>query len=176
MDRDMFEQIMNLHADSIYSFCYRLTMNRDIADELYQETMVKAFEEKDRIHKDQNPRSFMICIAIGNWKNIKRKEARRSHLAPVTSYDEKEVGYPLSGEVVEETILEQERSEILDRIFFYMDDKYRIPMILYYKYEYDLDSIAAICKKPKGTIKSRLHKGRQIVRDELMKARYYDEE
>jgi len=175
LDRDTFEQIMNIHGKNIYGFCCSLTMNKDLAEDLYQETMLKAFEVKDRINEKENPQSFIISIAIGKWRNMKRKEGRRNRITPFAEYDENKEAYGQSSESLDKGLLEKEQREILDKIFCEMDEKYKIPMLLYYKERYDLETIAKVCKKPKGTIKSRLHKGREIVREGLRKRRYYGE-
>lgn len=172
MERNTFEQFMLEHGKSIYSFCYHLTMNRDVADDLYQETMLKAFEEIDNIYENRNPESFIISIAIGKWRNIRKKEARRNKIIPIELFDELDEEQLESLENVEDTILQKEQSDILDRVFRKMEDKFKIPMILYYKEQMSLEEISRICKKPKGTIKSRLHKGRKIVKKELVKERY----
>lgn len=175
MERNAFEQFMIEHSKSIYSFCYYLTRNRDIADDLFQETMLKAFEEIDTIDENRNPESFLISIAIGKWKNIQKKEARRNKIVPTNIFDEMNEEQLEGLENVENSILQKEQREILDRIFNKMDDKFKIPIILFYKEQLNLDEISKICKTPKGTIKSRLHKGREIIRKELMKERYSDE-
>lgn len=51
-------------------------MNKDLAEDLYQETMLKAFEVKDRINEKENPQSFIISIAIGKWRNMKRRKKK----------------------------------------------------------------------------------------------------
>jgi len=173
VDRDSFEQLMNIHGNSIYGFCYSLTMNKDLAEDLYQETMLKAFEVRDRINERENPRSFIISIAIGKWRNLKRKEARRMRITPLAEYDENKEVDLQSKEDPDKGLLHREQRELLDKIFGRMEDKYKIPMILYYKEKYDLETIAKVCNKPKGTIKSRLHKGREIVREELKKEGYF---
>lgn len=172
MNRDAFEQFMLNKGKKIYSFCYHLTMNRDEADDLYQETMLKAFEEIDNIDENINPESFIISIAIGKWRNIQKKKARRNKIVPTELFDELDEEHLEGRENVENTILQNEQREILDRVFRKMEDKFKIPMILYYKEQMSLEEIAQICKKPKGTIKSRLYKGREIVKEELVKERY----
>ena len=48
-----------------------------------------------------------------------------------------------------------------------LSDKYKVPIYLYYILQLSIDEIARILKKPKGTIKSRLHKARQLLKEKL---------
>jgi RNA polymerase sigma-70 factor (ECF subfamily) len=50
-----------------------------------------------------------------------------------------------------------------------MDDKFRIPLILFYFDDCGVEAISEICKIPRGTVKSRLHKGRAMLRESLNK-------
>lgn len=48
-----------------------------------------------------------------------------------------------------------------------LEDKFKIPIIMYYTAELSLEEISKALKIPKGTVKSRLHKARQIIKKEL---------
>jgi RNA polymerase sigma-70 factor (ECF subfamily) len=69
-------------------------------------------------------------------------------------------------------VAQNELRNLLDRLISNMDDIYRIPIILYYFEETNLDTIAAILEIPVGTVKSRLFKGRSILREALEKEGY----
>ena len=62
-------------------------MNKDLAEDLYQETMLKAFEVRDRINERKIPVLYNIN---SHWKmeKSKRKEARRMRITPLAEYDE----------------------------------------------------------------------------------------
>ena len=53
-----------------------------------------------------------------------------------------------------------------------LPDKYRLPLCLYYGEELSVEEIAACLRIPQGTVKSRLHKGREKMREELEAAGY----
>ena len=54
-------------------FCCHLTGNVQEAEELYQDTFLKAVELMKNIDYENNPKSFLISIALRLWKNKKRK-------------------------------------------------------------------------------------------------------
>jgi len=72
----------------------------------------------------------------------------------------------------ESQIVRNEEQNMLLNAVESLDDKFRIVLILFYYNHTDQDEIAEICKIPKGTVKSRLHKGRELVKKILIKEGY----
>ena len=73
MTCEEFAELIEKEGREIYTFCCYLTRETDEADELYQETMLKAMEHLKRMEVSNNPKNFLIGIAIRNWKNKRRK-------------------------------------------------------------------------------------------------------
>lgn len=73
MNTREISELVEMHGNAIYTFCCSLTHNKIEADDLYQETFLKAIERKGKIHQNENPKSYLIAIAIGIWKNSRRK-------------------------------------------------------------------------------------------------------
>ena len=82
MTYEDLHDVVLLHGKSIYSFCRHLTENAADADDLYQETFLKAAELCHKINKSQNPRAFLIRISAGIWRNSLRKDAGKSSPFP----------------------------------------------------------------------------------------------
>jgi len=76
------DSLVMLYGKAVYGFCLKLARNKDNADDLYQETFLKALELGTKIDKSNNPKAFLISIAVGLWKNNRRKYARRQRIAP----------------------------------------------------------------------------------------------
>ena len=75
----------------IYKFCIKLTGNKEDGEDLYQQTFLKAIELKHRIDKNNNPRSFLVSVAIKTWKNSVRKNNRRMLIIPSVNMNDYEV-------------------------------------------------------------------------------------
>lgn len=170
MNKREFEEFIEINGNHIFNFCYRIAMDIEKAEELYQDTMLKAYEEREKIVVEQYPKSFIYSIAIGKWKNMKRKTWRSMNIFQQSS--EEQLLNIADGKSVEDIVIKKELQNFMDHIFMKMKDKMRIPMILYYKYDYSIAKIATICKVPEGTIKSRLYKARIIMEKELMEGGY----
>ena len=76
------EQCIREYGKEIYSFCKHLTCSRQEADDLYQDTFLKAVELQQKIDWQENPKSFLLSVAVRIWKNRKRKAAWRNRIAP----------------------------------------------------------------------------------------------
>ena len=82
MEKFELEQCIREYGKEIYSFCKHLTCSRQEADDLYQDTFLKAVELQQKIDWQENPKSFLLSVAVQIWKNRKRKAAWRNRIAP----------------------------------------------------------------------------------------------
>ncbi|HBA97026.1 MAG TPA: RNA polymerase subunit sigma-70 [Lachnospiraceae bacterium] len=162
------EKCINMYGNDIYAFCLHLVYNQHEAEELYQDTFLKAMELLDGIEAGSNPKSYLLSITIRLWKNRKRKYAWRRRIAGIESLaedgEEADIG---SGYSLEEEVLRKEQARQLRRAVSALDEKYRLPVYLYYMEDMAVSEIAGILKIPKGTVKSRLYKAREILKEKL---------
>ena len=165
MDVDEFEIFLMEYERDLFSFCRHLTMDRDLASELYQETALSAFEMRMKIDTNNNPKSLLFSIAVGKWKNMYRKHARRQVIAPEVSLDF--AGHVATESDTESSVLRGHVNESIGSALAEIDDKFRLPLILHYFDDMPLDAIGKVLKIPSGTVKSRLHKGRALLKKSL---------
>jgi len=162
------ENWIKTYGKEIYSFCRYLTESRQEADDLYQDTFVKAVEQCKRMDAEQNPKSFLLTTAMNLWKNRKRKYAWRNRIAAMESLENEKTPMPESeGKTPEETLVSKEEKEMVDRAVAALREKYKSVILLYYMEDMNLSEIAGILNLPIGTVKSRLHKARMILKKEL---------
>ena len=64
MNEIQLEQCINEHGKDVYAFCSQLTRNVQEAEDLYQDTFLKAVELAGRIDFGKNPKSYLISIAL----------------------------------------------------------------------------------------------------------------
>lgn len=168
MEISSINELIELYGKDIYSFCRRLTYSEFDAEELYQDTFLKALEVHKRIDKNNNPKSFLLSVAVSLWKNKQRKHARRERIAPTDSIDaEDNFIEPSHEETPETVVIKDELHQKVNQAIEELDEKLRIPVLLYYSSQMSLDAIADIVKCPKGTVKSRLYKAREILKEKL---------
>ncbi|MDE6962411.1 MAG: RNA polymerase sigma factor, partial [Lachnospiraceae bacterium] len=98
------------------------------------------------------------------------KQARRSRIAPGSNLDdEMEL---CSGESIEESYFQRELIAEVRQIIQTLPEKFQIPLLLFYLSDCSVEQIATIIKKPPGTVKSRLFKGRSLIKKRLEDAGY----
>lgn len=162
------EKCIETYGNDIYAFCMHLAYSQQEAEELYQDTFLKAMELLNSIEAGNNPKSYLLSITIRLWKNQKRKYAWRKRIAGFSSLEEEtQEEWAGSGNPPEEEVLKKEQIRQLRQAVRKLDYKYRIPICLYYMEEMPIAGIAKILKLPKGTVKSRLYKAREILKKQL---------
>lgn len=170
MNIDELIELVQLHSKSIYSFCYKLTGNKEDTDDLYQETFLKAMELRHKMDASRNPKSFLIAVAIRLHKNHRRKLAWRHRIAPAAKLDESAhllIGVPAIEATPEDEVLSLELHTKLQEAAQQLNDKLKLPLHMYYTADMSVEEIAVALKLPSGTVKSRLHKARQEIKKVL---------
>lgn len=165
MTAEELGELVDVDGTDIYRFCSKLTGNRYSADDLYQDTFLQALKNCHKIDLNKNPKSFLISISIKLWKSRQRKNARRARLAPMTPMEG--LQELQSDQSTDEQVFSGMESEELRRVVEGLDDRFRIPLYLYYTLEMDMAGIAKAVGIPEGTVKSRLHKARNLVKQEM---------
>ena len=98
-------------------------------------------------------RRYLISVALRIWKNRRRKFAWRGISEQAGSAE---------AEVLQQELQEQVRNAVKN-----LNEKYRIPVYLYYTLQLSVEEIANTMEIPQGTVKNRLHKARVLLKKEL---------
>jgi len=163
-----FKDLVDSYNEPIYRFCCKLTYSKEDAEDLFQETFLKAFEQLPKINASLNPKSFLFSTALYLWKSRKRTYARRNRIAPIQALDAEQV----SDSNMEERIMAKEEIRAVRDLVETLPDKFKIPTILFYTAEMNVQDIALTLKIPVGTVKSRLFKARKLIEEGLVQNGY----
>jgi RNA polymerase sigma-70 factor (ECF subfamily) len=159
-----FEQLALPHMSLIYRLAYRLSGNREDAEDLTQDTFRIAFEKFDQLRDKEKCRNWLVIIMknlfFREWKNKKRVSF--VNLDDVSFYlaDNKDFNYESIREIIND-----ELQQVLNKL----DEKYRIPLILSYMDSFSYKEIASILNIPMGTVMSRIARGKIFLKKELSK-------
>ena len=167
-----FEYLVDNFGGAVYKFCRSLTYSKEDADDLMQETFLKVFEQLPKISTYDNPQNFLFSTSLYIWKSWKRKYARRSRIAPIQSFSEISNDIALDDISVEDRFLAKDNARIVMGLIDSLPEKFKIPIILYYTMEMNVQEIAETLKWPSGTVRSRLHKARNLIKKGLIKVGY----
>ncbi len=174
MTTEEINRLILEYGKQIYSFCCNLTGNKADADDLYQDTILKAVELRHRLDGSGNPKSYLMGIAVRIWQNRKKKYAVRQNIIQMVEYDEKLIqDAPDTGLQPEEQAIREEMVLMVRAGIKQLPEKFQIVLYMYYTAEMSIQDIGRVLHIPKGTIKSRLHKGRNLLK-EYLEVRNYE--
>lgn len=165
LNPEKLDSLVDKYGNAVYSFCRKIAINKTDADDLYQETFLKAVEQYHKIDESKNPKGYLISISIYIWKSKRRKYARRQRI--VQKVDMHDISIQSDDYDLENDIISKELGDYIRFSVNCLDDKFRIPIYLYYTVGMTVEDIAVTLKIPSGTVKSRLHKARKIIRKRL---------
>lgn len=172
MEARELEQCIDEFGTDIYRFCMKLCIDKDNAEDLYQQTFLKALENDWELDWKQNPKALFFSLAHNLWKSDRRKSARRAVIAPCSNLEDENENLLHSKENVEEQVLQKELLSQINEAIEYLSEKLRVPLTLYYLFDIPVEQIARILNKPPGTVKSRLFKGRSLIKKRLEELGY----
>jgi len=160
------------YGDCVYRYCLSLVYRREDADDLFQDTYLRAFTSIDKIKASANPQSFLLSIATSVWKSRKRKFARRNKIAPEVSLDN---AYENTETGLDDKLIDKEDVLIVRKLVNALPEKMRIPTIMFYTLDIPIADIAETLNLPIGTVKSRLSRARSIIKKGLVKEYGYEQ-
>ena len=88
MDAREIERCIDDFGTDIYRFCLKLCADRADAEDLYQQTFLKALETERTLDWEKNPKALFFSLAHNLWKSDRRKQARRSRIAPCGNFED----------------------------------------------------------------------------------------
>jgi len=167
MNKQLLEHYIEAYGTDIYSFCIRLTQNREQAEELYQDTFL-AMCEKEDWKEEGNVKSYLLGITIKLWQNRKRKFAWRKRIAAEIPLS-KEQGLEAfsTDENLEQHMVSKEEQETVWKAVFKLPEQLRIVILLYYMEDFKVAEIAEKLSLSISNVKSKLMRARRYLKQEL---------
>lgn len=167
MNKQLLEHYIEAYGTDIYSFCIRLTQNREQAEELYQDTFL-AMCEKEDWKEEGNVKSYLLGITIKLWQNRKRKFAWRKRIAAEIPLS-KEQGLEAfsTDENLEQHMVSKEEQEAVWKAVYKLPEQLRIVVLLYYMEDFKVAEIAEKLSLSISNVKSKLMRARRYLKQEL---------
>ena len=141
------ERCIDEFGTDIYRFCLKLCVDKSDAEDLYQQTFLKALETEWTLDWEKNPKALFFSLAHNLWKSDRRKQARRSQIAPCDNLDDDAEIVLRSGENIEERYFQKELIEKVRQIIQTLPEKFQVPLLLYYLSDCSIEQIATVIKK-----------------------------
>jgi RNA polymerase sigma-70 factor (ECF subfamily) len=160
-DREAFTDLVDRHKDAVVSYLVRLTADRDRADDLAQETFLRLFRAAGDYVEQGYLRAFLLRIATNLVRSEERRAKRLRLLMPFLPRAEAAEPAAPSG------LLRRELHREVAAAVKELPLRYRAPLVLHEIEGWSYVDIARELGCREGTVKSRVHRGRQRLKEKL---------
>ena len=172
-DADAFGAEDLRYLEPLYATALRLTRNRADAEDLVQDTLVKAFRFSDKFERGTNLRAWLSTILHNTWRNRVRDAGREAVEVDSTRLEgaETAVDGSSTSETPEQLLLRNTLDEDLRVALDELPDVFRQAVWMRDVEEFSYAEIAKMLDVPIGTVMSRISRGRRMLLDHLRKTR-----
>lgn len=157
----LLEQWMQEYGTRIMHLAYLYLKDRQLAEDLTQEVFIKAYRHMDEFRGESAVYTWLYRIAINLCRDRLRSPWWKRLILPG------EVPAVASGDQPEEAALTTLRKEAVIQQVLALPDHYREMIILYYYQDLSTTEIAGLTGLPENTVKTRLHRARQHLKQAL---------
>jgi RNA polymerase sigma-70 factor (ECF subfamily) len=165
--RAAFEREALVHLDTLYRVALRLTGNPADADDLVQETMLKAYKAWDQYQQGTNAKGWLLTILRNAFINEYRRRVRHPETVDVDTIEPYAVFSEVQDEDPEGAFFDRIVDAEVLRAIDELPVSFREAVVLSDVEGLSYQEIARILKVPVGTVKSRLFRGRQALQRKL---------
>jgi RNA polymerase sigma-70 factor (ECF subfamily) len=165
-DREAFESLVRKYQKPIYYLCHRMTGAHQSADDLSQDTFIKAYFSLRTFNEGMNFFSWIRKIAVNSTLNFLKKRAREK---PWGEKEMREADKPPASALdsPQETLLKKQMEQKFKRALAELPADQKIIFVLKVYENQSYEQIAHLMNIPHGTVMSRLSRARQKLKKEM---------
>lgn len=167
---EIFDREFLPHINSMYNFAYRLTYDEDDANDLVQDTYLKAFRFIGSFQEGTNAKAWLFRILKNSFINDFRKKSKQpakvDYQEVETFYNSDDVDESITTDLRVETVQDMIGDEVSTALNALAVD-FRTVIILCDLEGFTYEEMAKILDIPIGTVRSRLHRARNLLKDKL---------
>jgi RNA polymerase sigma-70 factor (ECF subfamily) len=168
-DERAFNELVQLYGDRVYRLVHRMLGRREEAEDMVQEVFVQVFKAVDQFRGDSKLGTWIYRIAVNTCKNRSKYLSRR-HSDKEDEFEphaeRSAVGDTGSSEYAQpdQVVAGYQMEGIVRRCIAELEDDFREVLILRDLEDLSYEDIVAITGHPEGTVKSRLHRARAMLK------------
>jgi RNA polymerase sigma-70 factor, ECF subfamily len=176
-DRDerAFRELLELHRDRVFNITFRMLGDRAEAEDVAQEVFISVFKTIDQFREESKFSTWLYRVAVNHCKNRIKYLARR-HTRDREELDETShqangavTGVPVRAAQPDRALEGAQMERLLQEAIGNLDDDHRIVVVLRDIEDLSIEEICDITGLPDGTVKSRLHRARLVLRKKLQR-------
>ena len=150
--------LIEKYSTAVYRMAYSMVKNTQDAEDIHQEVFLKYLGKRPEFESEEHAKAWFLRVTINLAKNL-WKTAWRQRVVSLGEVDR------------EETEAQQEEDQLVETVKR-LPQKYRTLVHLFYYEEYSLEEIASILKAKPSTVRTRLTRARQKLREMLKEDEY----
>ncbi|MBB6454003.1 RNA polymerase sigma-70 factor (ECF subfamily) [Salirhabdus euzebyi] len=169
-DQSAFEEVVNFYQNKVFQICYRMLGNIHEAEDIAQEAFIRAYTNIHSFDETRKFSTWLYRIATNlSIDRIRKKkpdyflDAEVPGTEGLTMYSQLSTDEPLPEDEVESLELQS----YIQKQVMTLPEKYRSVITLRYIDDLSLLEISEILDMPMGTVKTRIHRGREALRKKL---------
>jgi len=179
-DEAAFREMIRTHQTDVYNLIFRMLGNKEEAEDLAQEVFVTVFKAIESFRGDSKFSTWLYRIAVNHCKNRFKYLSRRQYHAtqPLDDVSERAMTgrdggptVPLQAQISRPDRMMEglQLEQAIQREIANLDEDQRMLIVLRDVQGLSYQEIASITQLPEGTVKSRLHRARMMLKDRLQK-------
>ncbi len=178
-DRDerAFRELLVLHRDRVFNITYRMLGNRSEAEDVAQEVFITVFKTIDSFREESKFSTWLYRVAVNHTKNrikylARRHDRDRDELDESTHSQQVNgavTGQPVRAAQPDKALASAQMEQLLQEAIDALDEDQRAVVILRDVEELSIEEICEITGLPDGTVKSRLHRARLVLRKKMQR-------
>jgi len=165
--RRTFEHEALPHLDAVFRMAVRLAGDQALAEDLAQETMLKAYRSWHQYRRGTNVRAWLLTILRHTFINAYRKARKAGPTVDVSEIEQFRVFHDLQDSDPEGSFFSQIVDDEVLRAIDALPDEFRETLVLSDVEQLSYAEIAQVTGVPIGTVKSRLFRARQALQQRL---------
>ncbi len=147
------EDTFQKYGDRIFSAAFSVCRNRADADDVVQDTLIRYLSLDKEFESEEHLKAWLLRVAINRAKDITSSFWRKN----TVEWED----------YMDDLAFEEPKDSHLFEAVMNLPEKYRAVIHLFYYEDYAIEEIAVILRRPAGTVKSQLNRGRALLKNML---------
>lgn len=147
------DEAFQKYGDRIFSAAFSICRNRADADDVVQDTLIRYYSLGKDFESEAHLKAWLLRVAINRAKDIVSAFWRKNKV----DWEE----------YMDELVFEEPEDSRLFEAVMRLPEKYRAVIHLFYHEDYAVEEISSILRRPEGTVKSQLNRGKKLLKNML---------
>jgi len=173
-DQNAFKQLFEQYQHLVYNICYRMSGNREEAEDITQDVFIKIYHAIDKFRGDAKLSSWIYRVAVNTCLKRERRKKLENWISLEFLFQDKEKFHPVSpDETPYQEVEITERERIVQQAIQQLPSRQKTALILHRYENLSYTEIAAVMKISLSAVESLLHRAKDTLTKKLLPMKKY---